>query len=109
MDFNDYQKLAKRTARDGDLQAFNYCLGLAGETGEILEHIKKAVFHRQPLLTKTIKEELGDLLWYMANLATYYDLSLNDVAELNIFKLRVRYPNGFNVEDSKARVDKNEE
>lgn len=108
MNFGEYQKLAKRTARKDDFQAFNYCLGLAGETGEILEHIKKAVFHGKELNPDVIREEIGDLLWYAANLADYYGLDLDLVAISNINKLKKRYPNGFNIKDAQARKDKNE-
>lgn len=111
---NEYQQLAKRTLIDApevsltDLEVMQvWCaVGLAGEAGEILEHIKKAVFHRHGFDTNRtleIKDELGDLCWYLAGLATKLDLTLEEIMQHNVDKLRKRYPNGFNSEDSKNR------
>lgn len=75
-------------------------LGLAGEAGEVIDIIKKEVGHGHPQDPAKIAIELGDLMWYIANLADAYGLSLSDVATMNINKLKARYPDGFSTEAS---------
>ncbi len=97
MEFNDYQAGAARTAVYPGRGEGNWvypALGLAGETGEICEKIKKAIRddggamkdERRALLAK----ELGDVLWYVATLCSELGLSLNDVAAQNLAKLAAR-------------------
>ena len=97
MTFTEYQDDAKRTSapnRDDRELLISAC-GLAGEAGEVVELIKKYVGHGQtPSLTR-IGEELGDVLWYVADIASRYDLNLDGIAANNIRKLRERYPDGF--------------
>ena len=80
-------------------------LGLAGEAGEVVELLKKVEGHGHPLDLAKLAEELGDLLWYMADVATAYGLDLSTIAALNIAKLGRRYPEGFNSASSLARRD----
>lgn len=108
MKFNEYQELAGRTANKdikhkGSLA--NYGMGLAGETGEVVDILKKAVFHGHETDVAKLKDELGDVLWYLANLATELDLNLEDIADQNIEKLRKRYPDGFSQEKSINRKE----
>ncbi|MDQ5828208.1 MAG: nucleoside triphosphate pyrophosphohydrolase family protein, partial [Chloroflexota bacterium] len=70
-------------------------LGLAGEAGECSEAIKKHVFHGHPLDRDAMRDELGDVLWYLAMLADACGLRLDDIAAHNVGKLRARYPAGF--------------
>jgi NTP pyrophosphatase (non-canonical NTP hydrolase) len=100
MDFNRYQKEALRTdrvpARGGDDDATALIvpmLGLAGETGQLLseykKHLRDGEAHR--LFKDRVSEELGDLLWYIANVASKFDLSLSDVAAANLAKVKQRW------------------
>ena len=96
MNFNDYQKEAKKTAMYPD-QGNNFIyptLGLNGEAGEVAEKIKKALRNGQTELTndqiQEIKKELGDVLWYLAQLSTELGLDLEDVAKTNVEKLASR-------------------
>lgn len=83
-------------------------LGLIGEAGEVAEHIKKGVLHRHGIKVEKVKEELGDVMWYVAGICTTLDLDLEEVLADNIKKLEIRYPQGtFTSEDSKKRVDYN--
>lgn len=105
---NQYQTQAKRTApvspsRRNDLA--NYALGLAGEAGEVGDIIKKHLFHGHPLDRENLKDELGDVLWYLSNLANSVDISLQDIADHNIEKLYARYPEGFSEERSINREE----
>lgn len=107
MDFNEYQALAKRTAPDGNKKNnyVNFALGISGEAGETTDLIKKHIFHGHYLDRDELIKELGDVLWYLSNLATTANIQLNEVATLNVEKLKKRYPNGFNVKDSIKHVD----
>ncbi len=108
MELSDYQRLAARTldpARPFDDRLTNSALGLAGEAGETVDYIKKVLFHSHPLDRAKLADELGDVLWYLAALATTCDLALSDIAAHNIAKLQRRYPNGFSADNSLARVD----
>lgn len=73
-------------------------LGLAGETGEVLEKVKKVVRDHGGVVKSEVKEqlkkEMGDVLWYLAQLATELDLSLGEIAKSNIEKLESRLERG---------------
>lgn len=111
MKAEDYQKLAARTINGNPVidpkygMLLNSAMGLSGETGELVDYLKKVVFHGHELDVETVKKEIGDIQWYVAAICTSLDISLKDVMESNIEKLRKRYPDGFNSEDSKNRVD----
>ena len=101
MDFNNYQKAALRTDRvpgdDGDdkldVSLIVPMLGLAGETGQLLseykKHLRDGEAHR--LFKERVSEELGDLLWYISNVASKFDLELSDIAAANLSKLENRW------------------
>ena len=107
MTLNDYQREAMRTAeggRDGDLGLTCMALGIAGEAGEVADYVKKVVGHRHPLDREKMAKELGDVLWYLTILAQRFGFSLEEVARLNVEKLRKRYPEGFSPERSLHRA-----
>ncbi len=100
MDFNDYQKKSKKTALYPD-QGNNYIyptLGLAGESGEVAEKIKKVIRDKAGKIDDAdriaITKELGDVLWYISQLSTELGISLDNVAEENIKKLESRLKKG---------------
>ena len=70
-------------------------LGLCGESGEVADYLKKYIFHGHPLDLEVVKEELGDVLWYVALCCNAINVSMEDVMQLNIDKLKKRYPDGF--------------
>lgn len=73
-------------------------LGLAGEAGEVANLVKKNVLHRTLWSVDAksrLTDELGDVLWYIAGLASHYGLTLDDIVLANIDKLQKRYPNGW--------------
>jgi NTP pyrophosphatase (non-canonical NTP hydrolase) len=100
MNLNDYQKRAGdfNVIKDKKYQPISYTLGLAGESGEIAEMVKKAIrnfngdFSR--LGTKDLTQELGDVLWYVAMLAATFNIALDDVAAANLQKLTNRQNRG---------------
>jgi NTP pyrophosphatase (non-canonical NTP hydrolase) len=106
INFTDYQRQAARTLkpnRSFEDNLADYALGLS-EAGELQNKLKKYLYHGHLLDKAEIKEELGDLLWYMAAIATTLDIDLTDVATENIEKLKKRYPNGYSDKDSRERV-----
>lgn len=103
---NDYQQLAKQTAKKSDtpeLTLLNWTLGVAGEAGEFANKVKLWAFHKHGIVSHELAEELGDVLWYVANAADALGFTLNDIAAMNIEKLRQRYPEGFSEERSWSR------
>jgi len=111
MDLNEYQQLACRTSafyERGMASPANFAmsaLGLAGETGEVCDLIKKALYHGHTLDYDKIKLELGDVLWYIAALSCALGMELNEVADGNIEKLKSRYGTAFSTEASINRKE----
>jgi NTP pyrophosphatase (non-canonical NTP hydrolase) len=108
VNFNEYQVLAARTrAHDlNDREALSMAaLGLAGESGECADYVKKHLYHGHPLDRDKAVKELGDVLWYVAIMAKEIGVELSEVAEKNIAKLRARYPEGFSTERSMNRSE----
>lgn len=99
MDADEYQRLAMRTAADG-VDWGNVGLGLAGESGEVADAIKKAIYQGHVLDADHLKEELGDICWYISLGCKCLGVSLSSVMQGNIDKLKRRYPHGFSPEES---------
>lgn len=98
MTFDDYQREAKRTSAapwPERERLLVQTLGLCGEAGEVADLVKKDAWHGKPLTSVALADELGDVLWYLADIATARGLSLSAIAEGNIRKLQQRYPGGF--------------
>jgi len=98
---NEYQTAALRTAGPNRLSLAYSMGGVGGEAGEYIDVVKKHLFHGVSLeKSKTnALNELGDLLWGIAQAADAWGFNLEAVANANINKLLLRYPNGF---DTKA-------
>ena len=98
MDFSEYQEKSGKTSTDfgGDRskRLMVSALGLTGESGEFADIVKKHAYGKK-LDRKHAAEELGDVLWYLAEAATSLGLSLQDIAENNIAKLRARHGEKF--------------
>lgn len=97
--FKTYQDLAKTTAiYDQKLKIIYPALGLGGETGEVLEKIKKVLRDSNGVFSeekkKEIKKEIGDACWYIAALATDLGLNLEEIAQENLDKLFSRKERG---------------
>ena len=94
MTFNEYQEEAKKTAIYPTEYRLVYpTLGLTGEAGEVAEKVKKMVRDGK-LDTDGLKKELGDVLWYLAALASDLGVTLEEVAADNVAKLRSREERG---------------
>ena len=104
----DYQEKAQRTV-DGTLSAkeniCNLVFGLNGEAGEVTELIKKYLYHGHSLGIQKLTEELGDVMWYLTNIATFFNIPMTYILDENIKKLEERYPEGFSEEKSINRKE----
>ena len=102
MEFDEYQRKTKETAiypRDNPMTALSYAtLGLVGESGEIANKVKKIIRDQDGDINQDVKEklgkELGDVLWYVANLAHDLSITLDEVAHANVSKLLDRSERG---------------
>ncbi|MCX6792517.1 MAG: nucleoside triphosphate pyrophosphohydrolase family protein [Candidatus Falkowbacteria bacterium] len=109
MKLNEYQKKAALTAKYPTIsKRYVYpALGLAGESGEVLDLVKKIFRNHKGKITpeyrKALKDELGDVLWYVAMLSRDFNFDLEDVAKLNLKKLDERLKKGTLHKDSKYR------
>lgn len=105
---NEYQELALRTARkdlDSTQLLLNGALGLAGESGEVVDAIKKHLFQGHWLDKSHIAKELGDVAWYLAIASAALDIDLETIFQMNIDKLKARYPDGFDADQSIHRKE----
>jgi NTP pyrophosphatase (non-canonical NTP hydrolase) len=98
-DLDMYQQVAKTTAIYPREQAIIYpTLGLTGEAGEVANKVKKIIRDgsdsKDERLVSEIKSEIGDCLWYIAVLASDFDIKLSDIASTNLEKLANRKKNG---------------
>ena len=84
---------------------FNACLGLSGEVGELNDMIKKWIFHEKPFDEVHAKKELGDVLWYVAMMCHSFGWDLDEILQMNVDKLKARYPQGFSVELANNRKE----
>ena len=104
---NEYQKLAARTINTElatKEMEFHALFGMVGEIGEIHSIYQKSFQGHKPD-TEHVKKELGDLLWFIAEYCTAGGWKLEDVMQLNIDKLRARYPEGFDADKSLHRKE----
>lgn len=108
MTINEYQKLAMVTLNpelDKKDVLINGVMGLCGESGEAIDIVKKHLAQGHELDKEKLAKELGDVAWYLAETATAIGYDLDDIFQMNIDKLKERYPEGFSVEKS---VNRNE-
>ena len=84
-------------------------VGMSAEAGEFTEIVKKIIFQGKPVNEENLfhmKRELGDIMWYVAQACMGLNVSLDEVIEMNVDKLKARYPGGeFDVHHSEKRVD----
>ena len=81
----------------------NGLFGLSGESGEFIDMIKKWIFHEKELDEDHAKKELGDVMWYVAMICESFGWSLDEIMQMNIDKLKKRYPEGFDTERANNR------
>ncbi len=105
MDIDEYTREVHRTcgiSEHRELLTLT-ALGIAGESGEVIDIIKKVLYHSHELDVSALDEEIGDLLWYVVLLCDTVGLTLDDVMQTNVEKLRKRYPHSFDPQKSRMR------
>ena len=106
MTFDEYQYTAIKyvnPALDLNQQMIDGAMGLCGESGETIELIKKHIGQGHGLFLAALAEEIGDAMWYMAELAGSQGIRLDDIAAKNLRKIQQRYPEGFDASRSISR------
>ena len=109
----DYSSFDKRTydlTKDIPVERLlTAALGICAEGGEFTEVVKKIVFQGKPVNDENIfhmKRELGDICWYLAQACMALDTTFDEVIEMNVEKLKARYPGGeFDVHFSENRKE----
>lgn len=102
MTVNEYQRLAARTMNTALTRNQTLChslFGMAGEMGEI-HSIYQKVYQGHQIKAEELQKKIGDLLWMVAELCTVSEWSMEDICQMNIDKLKARYPDGFTAERS---------
>lgn len=108
MEINEYQKEAMRSLNpslNNDEVLLNGVMGLCGESGEVIDILKKHLSQGHELNRDKMIEELGDVAWYLAETAYALGVDLDTVLRKNLDKLKKRYPEGFSVTDSINRSE----
>ena len=109
MTINEYQTAALRTAQTDKLTArellLNSALGLCGESGEVADLLKKYHFQGHDIDIEHIAKELGDIAWYLAVGAYSIGYDLETILQMNVDKLKARYPDGFSADRSLHRAE----
>ena len=109
MNLKEFKKSVQRTMNQGlnnNEAMTNYSMGLAGEAGEVLDQVKKIIFHGHEHNEQDMILELGDVAYYLMALCVTLDIPMEAVLAINADKLKKRFPDGFNTADSIARADK---
>lgn len=91
MEFNEYQKAAHETLTDDEQVLTNLAIGLASESGAVLELIQNYTFRGQSLTKEDLTKELGDVLWYISQIAEWANLSFEEVAQKNLQHVDEKY------------------
>lgn len=103
MEIKEFQKVSTRTMNENlkyREQIANMVFGLNGETGEVTDVLKKNLYHGHILDIKHLEEEIGDVMFYIVNLATLFGLDMETILQKNVDKLSKRYKEKFTVEES---------
>lgn len=112
MTLKEYERECLRTANGGtknltenERVILNCVCGLAGESGELIDAVKKHLFHDHEFDKENAIKELGDIHWYWSVMCNALEVDPDEVLRLNVEKLTKRYPNGFSSVDSIKRRD----
>ncbi|HEX7123118.1 MAG TPA: nucleoside triphosphate pyrophosphohydrolase family protein [Gemmatimonadaceae bacterium] len=95
MTFDEYQRVARKTsnpALNEDDRLVDAAAGLAEEASEVLAHVRKHRFQQRLLDRAALTEELGDVLWCLAAVASSQGISLSEIAAGNLAKIARRHP-----------------
>ena len=102
-DLMSYDAVVERLKDVGTLRLLHAAMGMCTETGEFMDMLKKHILYGKAIDHVNLKEELGDLEWYVALAIDELKTTFGYIFETNIEKLRARYPNKFNEKDALNR------
>jgi NTP pyrophosphatase (non-canonical NTP hydrolase) len=108
MNIREYQRLASRTSNSElskEQRRVAAAMGLAGESGEYVDLLKKVLYHGHPDDPAARRSEIGDIAWYLAEVCEVEGWGLEDILHENVVKLRKRYPEKFSTDASLQRKD----
>jgi NTP pyrophosphatase (non-canonical NTP hydrolase) len=91
---NDFLGIKERFS-DENIRLLHSSIGLSTEAGELLDALKKHIYYGKPLDKVNLKEEMGDLFWYLAIMADVLEVSFEELQAKNIDKLKARYGQQF--------------
>jgi len=104
----DFEKIYERVESVNTLRLLHAGIGIATESGEFLDMLKKHIFYGKPIDVINLVEEMGDITFYLGIACDALQVSFEDVMKKNIAKLKARYPNKFTEEDALNRDLKKE-
>ncbi len=102
-DLLDYQIVRDRLNNELMARLFHYSIGISTESGELQDAIKKTIMYGKELDIVNVKEEISDILWYIAGICRTLDTTFEELMELNINKLKARYGDKFTEHAAKNR------
>lgn len=103
-DHESYALVQERLSQEEAARLFHYFVGVGTEAGELLDAIKKSIVYGKPLDKVNLKEEIGDVFWYLARACDYLGFTFEEVMDVNINKLKARYGEKF-TEDAAINRD----
>lgn len=115
MDNKTYLELSDRTCKHitedfvmtpATFDLLHATLGAAGEAGELADQVKKHIFYSKPLDIANMREEIGDIMWYIALACRTLNFDLDELLDENIAKLQKRYPEKYTDQHASLRLDK---
>ena len=98
-----YEDVGLRLADEETQRLLHYGMGMVTEVGEYMDALKKNLMYGKPIDKVNLREELGDVLWYVARACTALDISMEAIMDRNIEKLRARFPEKFTAEKALNR------
>lgn len=107
-DHADYAPVVERISNELTAKLTHYSLGVGSESGELQNALKRFIAYGKPVDSVNVKEELGDLLWYMARIMVMFGWTMEEVLAANIAKLEARFPDKFSQEANDNRNLENE-
>lgn len=99
----DFKAMDQRLGEDGTKRLLHAGIGMATEAGEFLDALKKHIFYGKELDRVNLKEEMGDLFWYLAIACDELDVEFEPLMERNIAKLKARYGEKFSETKAEKR------
>jgi NTP pyrophosphatase (non-canonical NTP hydrolase) len=99
----DFKSMDERLSKDGLKRLLHAGMGLSTEAGEFLDALKKHIFYGKELDRVNLAEEMGDVFWYCAIVASELGINFEEVMDKNIQKLKARYGEKFSEEKAETR------